>query len=334
MKIYFTNTTTNVGGPSTFINNLSKGLKKKGHIIAFGRDKKNISSVIVVSSTRKLFFLILCKLRGIRIIQRLDGMWYQSLSQSGSLGKYIYFRLVNLIMFIIRNFISDIVIYQSKFVKKWWENEYGVLSKKSAVIYNGAKLIKIKNSNNYTHSRNILSIEVICIEANYHNVESFYKLIYETSLRCQKKGINNFHLFGNISKKIKNKLSSNKNIIIHGYKNKKVLHEFRLRRPIHFSLDFNAACPNSVIESMCYGIPVVGLNTGSLKELVSNNAGIIVNYDGNHLKQDIDPDYEKIANAILSISKNYQHYSENAYKKAKTSLTVENMVENYYRHLT
>ena len=103
---------------------------------------KNISTVIVTSSTKKIAFLILCKIKGIKIIQRLDGMWYQSLSQSDNIIKYIYYKLVNFVMFLIRNFVADIVIYQSEFVKSWWEKKsMGYYQKKkSIVIYNGAKL--------------------------------------------------------------------------------------------------------------------------------------------------------------------------------------------------
>ena len=41
----------------------------------------------------------------------------------------------------------------------------------------------------------------------------------------------------------------------------------------------NKPCPNSVIEALASGVPVVGYNSGSLKELVGN-AGIILPYTG------------------------------------------------------
>tara|TARA_B000000557_G_scaffold260035_1_gene256790 strand:+ start:53 stop:1057 length:1005 start_codon:yes stop_codon:yes gene_type:complete len=334
MKIYFANSPTKVGGPSTFIRNLKNGLEKRNYKIAFDQDKKNISTVIVTSSTKKIAFLILCKIKGIKIIQRLDGMWYQSLSQSGNIIKYIYFKLVNFIMFLIRNFVADIVIYQSEFVKNWWEKKYGVLSKKSIVIYNGAKLKKWVSSDEHLSNEDQQSRDLICVEGNFHNNDFTLNLLNEVSLRCKNIGIKKLHLFGNISQKMEKKLNLNENIVIHGHQNKKIIDKYIIDKPIHLSLDVNSACPNSVIESMCSGIPIVGLNTGSLKELVGDNAGIVVDYIGDHFAQNIDPNFEDIVEAIMRISNNYLYYSENSYKRAKAYLTVDQMVENYSKHLT
>ncbi len=45
-----------------------------------------------------------------------------------------------------------------------------------------------------------------------------------------------------------------------------------------FSADLNAACPNSVVEALACGLPVISFDTGALPEMVSGEAGRVVPY--------------------------------------------------------
>ena len=71
-----------------------------------------------------------------------------------------------------------------------------------------------------------------------------------------------------------------------------------LMRSAHllFSAEVNPPCPNSVIEALACGLPVIGFDTGSLSEIVHGDAGRLVPYGGNPWKLE-KPDIPALANA-------------------------------------
>ena len=93
-------------------------------------------------------------------------------------------------------------------------------------------------------------------------------------------------------------------------------------------MDINPACPNTVIEALNCGIPVVAYDTGALKEIVSMDSGILVPYGSNPWKLEY-PDVETLVNAILKIRNNYYYYSENAVTNAQKKFTIEIMGRKY-----
>jgi len=76
------------------------------------------------------------------------------------------------------------------------------------------------------------------------------------------------------------------------------------------------------------GVPVVGINTGSLSELIGVDAGILIDASldntGTYLI-----DYADVANAIKKIVENYDFYSLNAKKRATEMFDIEIMSKKY-----
>ena len=125
-------------------------------------------------------------------------------------------------------------------------------------------------------------------------------------------------VYGEIKKSTKDHLKNVKNIKFMGRVSRdRILKIYNSNEKlIFFSLEFNAACSNSVIEAMSHSIPIIAFKNGCMKELINSNNGILINYD---IKKFKDKDYLKSLNIekkIKKIEKKYQFFSKNSYALA------------------
>jgi glycosyltransferase involved in cell wall biosynthesis len=99
-----------------------------------------------------------------------------------------------------------------------------------------------------------------------------------------------------------------------------------------FSADLNPACPNSVIEAMACGLPVVAFDTGALNELVLNDSGRLVSYGSDPWTIE-QPDVPALAEAAAEILKDQARFSKNARARAESALGLDKMVDDYVKYL-
>jgi glycosyltransferase involved in cell wall biosynthesis len=99
-----------------------------------------------------------------------------------------------------------------------------------------------------------------------------------------------------------------------------------------FAAALDAACPNSTIEAMACGLPVVAFDTGALPELIQGDAGRVVLYGGDPWKLDT-PDIEGLAQATVDVLGNQPHFRVGARKRAEEAFGLDHMVEGYLKSL-
>ena len=135
LVVAFPHPPASIGGPGSFQSRLERKLTQDGHVVVYAgkEDGAKLDVVLVVGGTGKLIWLIIKKMQGVKIVHRLDGKnWQQSISKDGlSIG--VKSRLVNWMIWGIKFFLADAVIYQSKFVAKVWRENifYGCFNKES-----------------------------------------------------------------------------------------------------------------------------------------------------------------------------------------------------------
>jgi glycosyltransferase involved in cell wall biosynthesis len=88
------------------------------------------------------------------------------------------------------------------------------------------------------------------------------------------------------------------------------------------------ACPNSVVEALACGLPVVSFDTGALPELVFGDAGRIVPYGGDAWQLE-PPDLEALAAAAAEVVRENRRFRRGARACAEAGLDVETMIDGY-----
>ena len=81
-------------------------------------------------------------------------------------------------------------------------------------------------------------------------------------------------------------------------------------------LKYKDPCPNTVIEALACGLPVLYSKSGGLPELVTSNCGVGLSVKNSWKDARITPKEDKIGKGMIQIYKNYKLLSLNARKRA------------------
>jgi glycosyltransferase involved in cell wall biosynthesis len=332
---------TGVGGMVSFHAKLSSGLKIRGIDVVSDLNNR-CDAVLVIGGTRRIELLWKAHRPGIPIIQRLDGMnWVHRLKRTG-LRHYLRAEYGNNLLSFIRAKLADVVVYQSQFAQTWWEREHRATRVPSKVIYNGVDL------NIYTpdgpgsppnHIKRILLVEgslmggyEIGLEYAIGLTEEVARRLYSAHSRTESDSLKSVELMvvGRVSAELKAKWDKLSDISIYwaGFVSPEKIPEIDRSTHLLFSADVNAACPNTVIEALASGTPVVAYDTGALPELVIGDAGRVVPFGGNPWRLDT-PDISALAQGAVDILSDPLHFRKAARARAEEAFGLDKMVAGY-----
>jgi glycosyltransferase involved in cell wall biosynthesis len=318
------------GGMASFRLKFEQGLRARGVDVTHDLSADS-DAALVIAGTRNLIPLWRAGQRGQRIVQRLDGVnWVQRVRWAGA--KYtVRAEYGNAMLAFIRGRFADHVIYQSQFIRKWWEDWYGAAKVPATVIINGVDL------QTYTpegeHNRPTDRFRLLLLEGSLAgglNSGLFHAVALAEKLSA------NFPMEVVVAGKVDNatqrNLQSKVSVKFLGTIPREQIPALARSSHMMYSAEVNPPCPNSVIESLACGLPVIGFDSGSLKELVTEDAGCIVPYGGDPWKLET-PDISALALSAEKILTQQDQFRTAARRRAESAFGLDQMVESYLKVL-
>ncbi len=323
-----------LGGPSSFHQKFIAGLDAQNIESTHDLTRSDLSAVLVIAGSRHLNLLRNVRNREIPIIQRLDGLnWVHRLRYTG-VKHFLRSEVNNWILRTIRDSIANKIVYQSRFSKSWWETRFGSAKKPDCIIYNGVDLdlyAPLKEGNPFTAIK-FLTVEGHLkngLEMGLFNTARAIKVCRSgTDLPCE------WSVAGEVPQPIR--LAAEK---IYGAKidwlgviSRDEVRVAMQHSHIFFPAELNPACPNSVIEALACGLPVMGYDSGSLRELVGDHAGVIMPYGADIWKMQpatVSSDSMELKRLIHD----YPLYHQAARKRAEEIFGLNTMVDAYLEEL-
>ena len=307
------------GGPGSFQTRFEKALRSEGAEIAYAGSNIRPDVVFVVGGTKRIIWLLRLKWKGVPIIHRLDGLAW--LHRRKGWITFLYGEWGNFLFKFIHSFIATHVVYQSKFVNHWWDRSGWRKPKNYSIIYNGVDLEELKPC-----STPGSPIDLLCVEGTLdYSPYAIDLLNYLQSELIEKSDYRKLILYGGFQNPA-NERKLHPQIDYRGRVSRSKLPGI-YKNAVYLSLDVNAACPNTVVEAMACGLPVVGYDTGALREL-AGNAGEVVEYGGDPWRRKM-PDFRRLKKRLLSAWIEYEDISKRNLERARGSLNMPNMVNEY-----
>lgn len=296
MKDFFIPSRNLVGGPKTFLDNLR-----------FFLDKHCIKYYSNFNETHNIFFPIsfdlkkldLLKKNNNKIIQRLDGIYYRE--KHGE-----KFKENNRDIQKIYENYADFVVFQSNYSLKQCFSLFGK-KKENEIITNGANLNiffpEFKRKKYYLKLRFITTgrfRNIDMIEPLVKALDDIYKI---------NKNIE-FIVVGEIINKKLQHFFDRVYIKYLGKCNMMEIAELLRKSDIFLYSHLNPPCPNSVIEAISSGLPVVSFNSGAMIELLDFSKELLAEVSPDIFQKYDQFDYKKLVDKIEFCIDNYELFKE------------------------
>jgi glycosyltransferase involved in cell wall biosynthesis len=320
---------TNTGGVSSFQNRLTAGLEKRGIQVSHRLDEASLDAVLLTSTTRDLSGLLRLRRKGLRIVQRLDGInWLHRRLNTGP-RHFLRAEYGNRLLALLRARVVTHIVYQSEFVLGWWGRRFGPEQVPSVVIHNGVDLSIY--SPNGPGERPTGTFRLLLVEGSLQGgYENGLATAIGLAEHLAEKLPIELMVVGRVNRELQasSKEKSRVPITWAGLLPGDQIPTLDRSAHLLYSADINAACPNSVIEAMACGLPVAGFATGALPELVKGDAGRLVPYGGDPWKLD-PPNLPALAAAAIEILQNNAHFRPSARRRAEDAFGLDTMVDRY-----
>ena len=319
-----------LGGPASFRARLINGLNRRGIATHDNPLDPTCAAVLVIGGTRHVNLVWQAHRRGVRIVQRLNGMNWMHRKRFTGVRHFVRSELNNALLAFIRGQLADAIVYQSQFSRSWWQTRYGDARVMGTVVYNGVDLQAYSPEGAGRPPQDFIRLLVVeghlggGHEQELLNAVEFARLLQEN----QQKPVE-LQVVGDVPAALRGRLShAPVRLNFSGIVPRQQIAEMDRSAHLIFPAEITAACPNSVIEALACGLPVVSFATGSLPELVADDAGRVVPYGGNFWNLE-PPDVPALVDAAGEVLANQPAFRRAARLRAEALFDADKMVEQY-----
>ncbi|HEX8993545.1 MAG TPA: glycosyltransferase [Anaerolineales bacterium] len=328
-----------VGGMASFRRKFEAGLAARG--IGVTHDARETSdAILVIAGTKNILPLWQRRRRGTRIVQRLDGINWIHRRRNTGLRHYLRAEYGNFILSLIRSRIASRVLYQSEFSHRWWDDWYGKTRVGFSVVHNGVDLEEYRPGRPATPvvGRKGVPCRLLIVEGS---LGGGYDMGLENAVKLAETlaGKHGFPMelmvVGKITEQHKARVEAHAHVPLlwAGVLAPKEVVAAMQGADLLFSADLHPACPNSLIEALACGLPVVTFDTGAVSELMSEAAGRVVPYGSDPWKIGT-PDIAGLAEAGAEILRNPERFRAGARAQAEEHLGLDAMTDGYLKALS
>jgi glycosyltransferase involved in cell wall biosynthesis len=325
-----------VGGPASFRMRLTSGLAERGIRVHQNPDDPTCRAVLVLGGTRHLDGLWRARRRGVKIVQRLNGMnWIQRLRPTGA-RHFLRAEFNNLLLAGIRRYLAHEIVYQSTFCQDWWERVYGPVASPAQMIYNGVDLQEFSSVGPEAPPQErvrLLVVEGHLDQPHETELENIRGLALRLRDRIAPRPLEVW-VAGDVPQRYQARYNTKDPDLIHWLGVVPRANIPGLARSSHllFAVEIHTACPNSVIEGLACGLPVLAFDTGAMAELVPAQAGRVIPWGGDDWKLE-PPDLDGLAQGALDVLARQAELRSGARQRAQEAFGLQPMVEAYMRVL-
>lgn len=273
--------------------------------LKYPQSRSSFNILYLVSSmlpSNTLELIEICKLKKIKIVWNQNGVGFPAWNDN-------YHELNSFFKKCMES--SDYVIYQSKFCKRSSDLFIGKINKPYSIIYNPVELKMFSNK-----TRTNTSVELRLLVMGSHHHKERVDIPQAALMHLQAKGLRvMLNVGGNLKWDGADKIRGENINYIGEYSRNKAASIYQAS-DILLHISDKDACPTVPIEAMACGLPVVGLESGGMPEIVTKKAGVLIKVDQDYNKMHF-PSSAEVADAVLKIYKNLYSYSKHARKHSK-----------------
>jgi glycosyltransferase involved in cell wall biosynthesis len=320
---------TGVGGPMSFQTRFEAELRRLGVETTFDPNARPLDAVLVFGATKNMLALFRCRRDGIRIVQRLDGInWLQRAGPHPALYT-LRAEIRNLQLRWIRARFAQRIIYQSRFAHEWWERWAGKSSAPARVVHNGVPLEEFPPRGKTRDGT------LLVVEGSLHYDDPSRQILRAAMKFLVREGpLDRMSILGRTDGAWESEWSRfEPQPEIAGLLTRDEVKARLYRADVFLSMDLHPACPNAVIEALAAGLPVIGFDTGSLREVVGCG-GEVPAYDGNPWRLEAPRNLEAIGEAGCNVLDRWEEYSRRAREEAERNFDIRNVAQQYLDILT